>query len=173
MRRILKYVLRYKLYVIVPSIAMVLAIALDMFNPYLQEVITDKVFLGGDKSLLWPILWAFIAITAVRTVLGYLREYIFDVLSAKISVDIKKDLFDHIQSLPFSFFDNMNTGELMSRIGEDVDNVWRSISFGIRLFIENMIYFITASTILFFYKLETYLSKSFGNAYHWISCASV
>ncbi|ORX22538.1 ABC transporter [Thermoanaerobacterium sp. PSU-2] len=162
MRRVLKYVLRYKLYVIVPSIAMVLAIALDMFNPYLQEVITDKVFLGGDKSLLWPILWAFIAITAVRTVLGYLREYIFDVLSAKISVDIKKDLFDHIQSLPFSFFDNMNTGELMSRIGEDVDNVWRSISFGIRLFIENMIYFITASTILFFINWKLTLVSLLG-----------
>nr|AAB08041.1 AbcA [Thermoanaerobacterium thermosulfurigenes] len=162
MRRVLKYVLRYKLYVIVPSIAMVLAIALDMFNPYLQEIITDKVFIGGDKSLLWPILWAFIAITAVRTVLGYLREYIFDVLSAKISVDIKKDLFDHIQSLPFSFFDNMNTGELMSRIGEDVDNVWRSVSFGIRLFIENMIYFITASTILFFINWKLTLVSLLG-----------
>ncbi|MGJ7045335.1 ABC transporter ATP-binding protein [Thermoanaerobacterium thermosulfurigenes] len=162
MRRVLKYVLRYKLYVIVPSIAMVLAIALDMFNPYLQEVITDKVFIGDDKSLLWPILWAFIAITAVRAVLGYLREYIFDVLSAKISVDIKKDLFDHIQSLPFSFFDGMNTGELMSRIGEDVDNVWRSISFGIRLFIENMIYFITASTILFFINWKLTLVSLLG-----------
>ncbi|MFU0782511.1 MAG: ABC-type multidrug transport system, ATPase and permease component [Thermoanaerobacterium thermosaccharolyticum] len=149
MRRVLKYVLRYKWHVIIPTIAMILAIALDMFNPYLQELITDKVFIGGNKSLLWPILWGFIAITFLRAVLGYVKEYIFDVLSAKISIDIKKDLFDHIQSLPFSYFDSMNTGELMSRIGEDVDNVWRSVSFGIRMFIENMIYFITASVILF------------------------
>ncbi|SNX53576.1 ABC transporter ATP-binding protein [Thermoanaerobacterium sp. RBIITD] len=149
MSRVLKYVLRYKWHVIIPTIAMILAIALDMFNPYLQELITDKVFIGGNKSLLWPILWGFIAITVLRAVLGYVKEYIFDVLSAKISIDIKKDLFDHIQSLPFSYFDSMNTGELMSRIGEDVDNIWRSVSFGIRLFIENMIYFVTASVILF------------------------
>ncbi|MFL0248123.1 ABC transporter ATP-binding protein [Candidatus Clostridium stratigraminis] len=150
MKPILKYVWRYKWMVIIPSLAMTLAIALDMFNPYLQKEITDKVFIGGENNLLWIILLGFLSITLSRAVLGYVKEYLFDVLSAKISIDIKKDLFDHIQTLPFSYFDNMNTGELMSRIGEDVDNVWRSVSFGIRLFIENAIYFIVASAILFF-----------------------
>jgi ATP-binding cassette subfamily B protein len=150
MKRVFKYVWNYKWLVIVPVIAMTLAIALDMFNPYLQAAIIDKVFKGGQTNLLWPILWGFIGITLSRAVLGYTKEYLYDVLSAKISIDLKKDLFDHIQTLPFKYFDNMNTGELMSRIGEDVDNVWRSISFGIRLFIENIIYFVTASVILFF-----------------------
>lgn len=150
MKRVFKYVWNYKWLVIVPVITMTLAIALDMFNPYLQKAITDKVFIDGQTNLLWPILWGFIGITLGRAVLGYTKEYLFDVLSAKISIDLKKDLFDHIQTLPFKYFDNMNTGELMSRIGEDVDNVWRSISFGIRLFIENIIYFVTASVILFF-----------------------
>lgn len=149
MKRILKYVWKYKLLVLIPSIAMMLAIGLDMFNPYLQKLITDRVFLGGELNILWPILGGFIGITASRALLGYTKEYLFDVLSAKISIDIKKDVFNHIQKLPFKYFDNMNTGELMSRIGEDVDNVWRSVSFGIRLFIENMIYFATASAILF------------------------
>lgn len=150
MKRVFKYVWKYKWMVIAPSIAMTLAIALDMINPYLQKEITDKVFIGGQNNLLWIILLGFLSITLSRAVLGYVKEYLFDVLSAKISIDIKKDLFDHIQTLPFSYFDNMNTGELMSRIGEDVDNVWRSVSFGIRLFIENAIYFVTATGILFF-----------------------
>lgn len=150
MKRVFKYVWKYKWMVIVPSLAMTLAIALDMLNPYLQKEITDKVFIGGQNNLLWIILLGFLSITLSRAVLGYVKEYLFDVLSAKISIDMKKDLFDHIQTLPFSYFDNMNTGELMSRIGEDVDNVWRSVSFGIRLFIENAIYFIVATAILFF-----------------------
>jgi ATP-binding cassette, subfamily B, multidrug efflux pump len=149
MKRIFKYVWEYKLLVIVPSIAMMISIGLDMFNPYLQQLITDRVFLGGELNILLPILGGFISITALRAIFGYAKEYLFDVLSAKISIDIKKDVFNHIQKLPFKYFDNMNTGELMSRIGEDVDNVWRSVSFGVRLFIENMIYFITASVILF------------------------
>ena len=150
MKRVFKYVWKYKWMVIVPSLAMTLAIALDMLNQYLQKEITDKVFIGGQNNLLWIILLGFLSITLSRAVLGYVKEYLFDVLSAKISIDMKKDLFDHIQTLPFSYFDNMNTGELMSRIGEDVDNVWRSVSFGIRLFIENAIYFIVATAILFF-----------------------
>ncbi|MCM8709481.1 ABC transporter ATP-binding protein/permease [Clostridium sp. SYSU_GA19001] len=154
MKRIFKYVWNYKLLIIVPSIAMTLAIIIDMYNPYLQKVVTDDVFINGKIEMLWPVLWGLIAITLGRAILGYIKEYLFDVLSAKISIDIKKDLFDHIQKLPFSFFDNMNTGELMSRIGEDVDNVWRSISFGIRLFIENIIYFVIASSILFFLDLK-------------------
>jgi ATP-binding cassette, subfamily B, multidrug efflux pump len=149
MKRIFKYVWEYKLLVIVPSIAMMISIGLDMFNPYLQQLITDRVFLGGELNILLPILGGFISITALRAIFGYAKEYLFDVLSAKISIDLKKDVFNHIQKLPFKYFDNMNTGELMSRIGEDVDNVWRSVSFGVRLFIENMIYFITASVILF------------------------
>jgi ATP-binding cassette subfamily B protein len=135
--------------VIFPSIAMTLAIVIDMYNPYLQKVITDDVFINGNLKMLWPVLWGLIGITVGRAIFGYIKEYLFDVLSAKISIDIKKDLFDHIQKLPFKYFDNMNTGELMSRIGEDVDNVWRSVSFGIRLFVENIIYFVIASTILF------------------------
>lgn len=150
MKRIFKYVWHYKLLVIIPAIAMTLSIFLDMFNPYLQKLITDRVFIGNEYNLLWPILGGFTAVTLLRALFGYAKEYLFDVLSAKISIDLKKDLFNHIQSLPFKYFDNMNTGELMSRIGEDVDNVWRSVSFGIRLFIENIIYFVTASSILFF-----------------------
>lgn len=150
MKRIFKYVLSYKWMVIIPSIAMMLSIFLDMFNPYFQKLVTDKVFIGGENNLLLPILAGFTAVTLLRAVFGYAKEYLFDVLSAKISVDLKRDLFNHIQKLPFGYFDNMNTGELMSRIGEDVDNVWRSISFGIRLMIENIIYFVTASSILFF-----------------------
>ena len=43
----------------------------------------------------------------------------------------------------------MNTGELMSRIGEDVENIWQTIGFGIRLFIENILYFVISTIILF------------------------
>ena len=58
------------------------------------------------------------------------------------------DLFKKIQSFEFSFFDSTNTGELMSRIGEDVDIVWETISYGLRLLIEGIILFIISVTIM-------------------------
>ncbi len=43
----------------------------------------------------------------------------------------------------------MNTGELMSRIGEDAETIWETIGYGLRLFVKNIIYFVLSSVILF------------------------
>ncbi|MDP4090149.1 MAG: ABC transporter ATP-binding protein [Bacillota bacterium] len=150
MKRVFNYVWKYKLLVLVPSAAMLVSIIIDMFNPYLVKVIVDDIIKGGRTYLLTGVLLALVGITLSRAVLGYTKEYLYDVLSAKVNIDLKQDLFDHIQSLPFSYFDSMNTGELMSRINEDVENVWRTISFGLRLFVENTIYFVIATSILFY-----------------------
>ncbi len=150
MKKVFKYVWRYKLLLVIPSLAMLLSIVIDMFNPYLTKIMIDDILVQQKLDLLAFVLISMIAITLGRAVMGYVKEYLFDVLSVKISVDLKKDLFDHIQSLPYSYFDNMNTGELMSRIGEDVDNIWRTVSFGMRLFVENAIYFVMATCILFY-----------------------
>jgi ATP-binding cassette subfamily B multidrug efflux pump len=150
MKRIFNYVWKYKALIIVPSIAMLVSIIIDLFNPYLVKVLVDRVIKNRETELLAYILIGIAGIAISRSTLGYVKEYLFDVLSAKINIDIKQELFDHIQSLSFSYFDNMNTGELMSRIGEDVDNIWKTISFGLRLFVENIIYFVLATGILFY-----------------------
>ena len=152
MKRLLNYVLRYKALIVVPTIAMLVGIIIDMFNPYLAKVIIDNIIEDKQTQLLGIVLLSLLGITLTRAILGYVKEYLFDALSAKVNIDIKQDLFDHIQSLPFSYFDSMNTGELMSRINEDVENVWRTISFGLRLFIENTIYFVIATSVLFYFN---------------------
>jgi ATP-binding cassette subfamily B multidrug efflux pump len=149
-KRIFKYIWKYKILVMVPTMAMLISIVLDMFNPYLSKLMVDNVIIKKDMSLFKPVIAGLVAITLGRVVLGYIKEYLFDYLSSKVSLDLKRDLFNHIQKLPFNYFDSMNTGELMSRINNDVDNIWRAIAFGIRLFVENAIYFVTASVILFY-----------------------
>lgn len=129
--------------------AMLSAIVLDMYNPYFVGQIVDKVILNGETSFLKTALLALAVITAGRAVLGYSKEYGFDISSSKVIVNLRKQLFDHIQRLSFSFFDENNTGELMSRIKEDTENIMHAICFGIMLFLEQCIYFVIASVILF------------------------
>ncbi len=168
MKRILKYVTKYKLFIIIPAIAMLISIALDMFNPYLVKVMIDKVLRNGEYNLLTFVLMSLAGITLTRSILGYIREYSLDYLSSRVSIDLKTDLFDHIQSLPFKYFDSMNTGELMSRMGSDVDNVWRSIAFGIGLAIEQVIYFLVASVTYIPHELETCTCDSYNYASYWL-----
>lgn len=125
------------------------AIVLDMFNPYLVGEIIDRVIIGGEMGYLKAALLALAGITVGRAIMGYSREYGFDFASSKVIMDLRKDLFDHIQTLSFSFFDKNNTGELMSRIKEDTENIMHAICFGAMLFLEQCIYFIIATVILF------------------------
>ncbi len=102
-----------------------------------------------QENLLTFVLMSLAGITLTRSVLGYVKDYILDYVSSRVSIDLKTDLFNHIQKLPFKYFDNMNTGELMSRMSSDVDNVWMSIAFGISLAIEQVVYFLVASILIF------------------------
>jgi len=121
-----------------------------MFEPYFQKLFIDKVIANGERNLIPYLIGGILIINIIKALFGYIKEYLFDYLSVKVTKDLKEDLFNHIQRLPFKYFDTMNTGELMSRIGEDVENIWRTISFGLRLFFENALYFIFSTVILFY-----------------------
>jgi len=146
---LLKLMKKRALGYVLAAAAMIAAITLDMFNPYLVGNIIDKVILDGDFAYLKGALLCLAGITIGRAILGYLKEYGFDLTSSKIILDLRKNLFDHIQRLSFSFFDKNNTGELMSRIKDDTENIMHAICFGIMLLLEQSIYFIIASVILF------------------------
>lgn len=129
--------------------AMLAAIVLDMYNPYYVGQIVDRVVLNGEMPYLKTALLALAGITVSRAILGYTKEYCFDLSSSKVIVYLRKALFDHIQKLSFRFFDENNTGELMSRVKEDTENIMNAICFGIMLFLEQCIYFVIATVILF------------------------
>lgn len=155
MKRILKYVSKYKGTVIIGTMCMLIVIGVDLFLPYLQQVFIDSGLMKGDQNVIVSVLVWIVIITVIKAMLGYGKEFLYDVLSSWVHQDIKNDLFAHIQTLEFEYFDNMNTGELMSRIGEDAENIWQTIGYGMRLFIENIIYFVISTIILFVlnYKL--------------------
>jgi ATP-binding cassette, subfamily B, multidrug efflux pump len=148
MKKILSYTKNHKLLTFFGTISMIIVIVADLVNPYLIKVLTDDVIMKSEYHLLKSILLGIGLITITKFVFGYLKEFLFDYLASKVAKELKQKLFNHIQGLSFSYFDKMNTGELMSRVGEDVDNIWMVLGFGLRLFIENIVYFVLASILL-------------------------
>ena len=109
MRRLLRFIAKRWFTYFLGFAALVSAIVLDMFNPYYVGQIIDRVILGGEMPYLRTALLALAAITFGRAVLGYTKEYMFDLSSSRVIVDLRKELFDHIQKLSFAFFDRSNT----------------------------------------------------------------
>jgi len=64
-----------------------------------------------------------VAIIIVLTGAGMFNDWMGHVMGAKIERDMRVELFTHFQKLPFSFYDAKNTGELMSRISNDLFNI--------------------------------------------------
>ncbi|XZI40926.1 ABC transporter ATP-binding protein [Clostridium perfringens] len=142
------YISKRMIFLIVPILAMIIVLGIDSFFPYLQKIFVDDILLGSDKSKLGLFFGVFLGLSLLRGILGYIKEFLFDKFSLNVSKEIRMDLFKKIQSFEFSFFDSTNTGELMSRISEDVDIVWETISYGLRLLIEGIILFIISVTIM-------------------------
>lgn len=148
MKRLLKLIAKQWLPYSIGFAALLTAIVLDMYNPRIVGEIIDRVVMNGELVYLRSALLVLAGITIGRAVLGYTKEYCFDISSSQVIVNLRKILFDHIQKLSFSFFDKNNTGELMSRIKEDTENIMHAICFGIMLLLEQVIYFVVATVIL-------------------------
>ena len=148
MKRLIKLIRKQWLGYLFGILTLLTSIVLDMYNPYFVGEIIDRSIIGGELGYLRIALLALAGITLGRAVLCYTKELSFDIASSKVIVDLRKKMFDHIQKLSFSFFDENNTGELMSRIKEDTENIMNAICYGIMLFLEQIIYFIIATVIL-------------------------
>lgn len=149
-RRILKYLLKEKWLLIIGTMAMVFIILIDQVTPMLQKIIVDRGIINQEYAIIPSILLGFLIVTLLKAIFGYGKEFLYDYISAKVHYNIRTELFSHIQSFEFDYFDKTNTGELMSRIGEDIENIWQTISYGLRMFVENILYFSFSTVILFY-----------------------
>ena len=140
MKKISGYILKYWYAYAFAIFCMIASIALDMLAPQITKRIIDDVIGEGNLSILTGLLLTILFIGIGRCVFGYFKELIFDCVSTKISVHIRRNLFHHIQTLSVSYFDRTNTGELMSRVKDDVDRIWNGIGYVGMLVIEVVIH---------------------------------
>ena len=121
-------------------LSLVICVALDMLSPQLTKQIIDDVIGAGNLSALKGILLGILMIGLGRLIFGYIKEFVFDITGAAIAADIRIDLFNHLQGLSSDFFDRMKTGELMSRIKDDVDHIWDGLTYVSMLIIEVVVH---------------------------------
>ena len=146
MKKLSAYIWKNKLRYILAIGSMILAVSLDLMSPQLTKHIIDDVIVGGQIGKLKYLLAGILAIGEGRAVFQYIKEYTFDCLGSDIASSMRKDLFIHTQKLSQDFFDRTDTGELMSRIKDDVDKIWDGLSYVSMLLIEVVIH---TSIVLF------------------------
>ncbi len=151
MKKISSYIYEHRYRYLLAIVSMIIAVTLDLMSPQFTRHIIDDVIVGGQMSKLKYLLLGIFAIGVGRCIFQYIKEYTFDCLGSDIASSMRKDLFIHTQNLSEDFFDRTDTGELMSRIKDDIDKIWDGLSYVSMLLIEVVIH----TTIVLFCMYKT------------------
>ena len=122
-RRFIKYYKPHKKLFILDMLCAFMVALCDLFYPMItRNVINDYV---PNQKLKLMITWVLIllAIYIVKMGLNYFIQYYGHVVGVKMQGDMRKDIFTHLQKLPFMFFDENKTGVIMSRIINDLQDI--------------------------------------------------
>ncbi len=125
--RLMQYMLRYKPQLVIAAIAVIVSAAANVTGTYfLKPIINQHIvpFIGSKDPDLSGFASTMLLLGMIY-ILGVTATYAFNRLMLNISAGIlyrmRVDLFDHMEALPISYFDNHTHGELMSRYTNDID----------------------------------------------------
>lgn len=123
LRRLFSYLLEYKGILLAVLFCMGVTVAISLVNPLLIEEAIDHYIADSDfKGLLKLGLFALL-LNIVFIVMVKIRMYVMAMVSNKILLKIRQDLYEHIQTLSFAFFDSRPTGKILARIIGDVNSL--------------------------------------------------
>jgi ATP-binding cassette subfamily B protein len=100
--------------------------ALGVVNPLLIKVIFDQaLFCQGcpDLGLLWGLVALMVAVPIVGGLIGIWQTFLSNVVGQRVMQDFRNSLYTHLQRMPLRFFTSTRTGEIQSRISNDVGGV--------------------------------------------------
>lgn len=121
--RLFSYLKNYKLSVLGVLVCMAITVVIKLVNPLLIEDAIDNYIGKNNLSGLAVIGIAALVINAVYIIMVKVRMYVMSLISNKILLEIRQELYEHIQKLSFSFFDSRPTGKILARIIGDVNSL--------------------------------------------------
>jgi ATP-binding cassette subfamily B protein len=151
-----KYFKKYAFIYLIALLAMTASTFLDQMAPLVVQHIVDDVLLAHNIGPLKLLLLGILAIGVGRCIFQYTKEFLCDYAGSKIASEVRINLFQKIQSLSANFFDGINSGELMSRVKDDVDRIWDIAAYMGILLAEVVIR--TVTTIYFLFRINWQLA---------------
>jgi ATP-binding cassette subfamily B protein len=141
MRRLFGYLRRYRLRYAAGGICLVATATLAMAVPYLLKCAIDATAAGAPHSEVAYFAASIVVIAIVQAIVRtFSRALIFNV-GRDVEYDLRNDLFAHLQKLPLSYYHRQHTGDLMSRVINDVNAVRMLLGPGILNLVNTPVYY--------------------------------
>jgi ATP-binding cassette subfamily B protein len=135
MKKLMKYLKPYTLFAILAPLCMILEVAMDLFQPMFMQNIIDVGIPNGDMDYVIKV-FIFMIIAAIIGLLGGVGGSLFAPVAAfGAGADIRNDLFEKVQSLSFKNIDELETGNLITRLTNDIVQIQQMFLMGMRILI--------------------------------------
>ncbi|CAG1771272.1 putative ABC transporter ATP-binding protein [uncultured bacterium] len=130
-KKLLSYVLRYKASGLLSIFMVLITTVLFLLGPYLFGYAIDHGINKGDKALIYRTALAILGIETLRLILVVVQSYNIQAIGQKVMLDVRMELFSHVQSLPVSFFDKNPVGRVVTRLTNDIAAIGELFSAGV------------------------------------------
>lgn len=149
LKRLFHYLTPYWRTLIVSGIFLLLRAGVELVPPLFQKQIVDQVL--GERALgnLGLLVGLLIGVYALQELIRIVDNYIRHVLGERFIRDLRVQLYAYLQRLSLSFFERTSTGELMSRVTNDVSALEHFVTHGSALTAVNLLRLVGATIILF------------------------
>lgn len=149
LKRLFAYLLAYKKQIAVVLLIMAFCVAVSLMNPLFIEAAIDNYIASGDikglcRLILLAIILNFLMISGIK-----FRMYLMAKVCNSILVTIRQELYTHIQTLDFQFFDSRPTGKILARIIGDINSLKDVLSNFVTTLIPDFITVVAVAVIMF------------------------
>ena len=111
-----------KLFILDLSCAFLIA-SIDLAFPLITRQFINDIIPNGKLRIFYIFIIALLMLAIVRAVLNYIIDYWGHMVGTRMERDMRRDLFEHLQTLSFDYFDNTKTGHIMSRLVNDLREI--------------------------------------------------
>ena len=146
--RLLPYLKPYKVRWIAMLIAAFASLGATVAIPLMTKAVIDGPVRHQDQRGLWILGSAALAVGMSEATLWFIRRWLVARATMGVEADIRKDLYARLQILPMSFHGRWQSGQLLSRIMNDLSTIRGFLSFGLLFLLLNVIQIIVVTGIL-------------------------
>ena len=148
------FVKKCRLAIVIGLVLMTVIVACAIVNPYISGMIVDDVIQGGAYDLLPKLIGIMLAVTAVRAILRYATQMMFETCSQGVLYRMRDAVYRKLLQEDFAFYNRNRTGDLMSRQTGDMDAIRHFVAFVIYTVYENILMFIFALVMIFMVNVK-------------------
>ena len=149
LKRTLPFVKPYRWIAILLVVTVILPVAMELMVPRTLGYVIDEGIAAGDMTAIIQGSAVMLAVALVGAVATLGQGVCRARLSQGLAFDMRNDLFAHIQTFSFANLDQMQTGQLMTRLGSDVDLVRMFVSTGLALLLRALL-MVAGSVVMMF-----------------------